>query len=208
VIIGDSLPMLERLDVSFSLSSHYAIKPRGMVADDERHLYYNFTLPECVEKLELLVRLDIGDSCEYETEEGITLSHRHIAYVAGVLHSRGGHLTQSAETVPPFWPNSFDETTRRNCRLRAIENIVQNTKIDADVRNVAYIKLQSMKKSLNVDRNEDVVDTNQPVAVIEDLGDSPMSSNQEMTVASNSSNKRRHDEMDTPSDSSKVPRLP
>lgn len=210
LVIGQTLSNLERLDISFALSSEYSYPNFDDIdydSDSDRFEYYDFALQQCVISLQLLVRLDIGakvyPSDGYEEAKAglVPINPKALATIESVMKSRGGIVTRSAQTLPPPWPAPYDQ---KECRKIAVQNIINNPKKDADLRNIAYWQLMK-RRALDTVQNEQNATESEPVVVEEDLGCSP---HEELTVTSNSSNKRRHDEIDTTSDTSKVPRLP
>ena len=224
-VISETLLQLERLDISYGFDINECFcYPRRLSDIDktEQFGYYDFVLVDCVKRLKNLVRLDIGDkvctdaSDEAFEDDALVISHIMLMDIKQILQSRGGILTRSAETLPPPYPNNCDKL---QCRMTALENIAYHSKKDGDLRNLAHMKLLQMKAEIAAKRqndgnvhggiDEDLGENNDgnshPVAAVEDLGDSPR---EELTVLSNTSNKRRHDDLCTPPDTSKVPRLP
>lgn len=204
--IGDSFPFLERLDISNSLSNLYTFE-EGFAPGDEQ-MYYETAIPLCVMKLKSLVRLDIGESAFPDEDDSIVLGSRAIGIIERTLKERGGNLTQSIETIPPFWPKEFDEKLQRDAAVMINEKIAQDPRRDPDIRNLAYLRVEQLKvepMAPNENMNNDG-DSQQPVVIEEKLDGTP-SSLQEATVASNSSHKRRHEQEELTPDSSKVTRL-
>ena len=207
-IISQTLLQLQRLDISTALSREYS-RLSDHNEDDENNIpqYYDFPLVQSVTALQFLLRLDIGDKvCPSDSDDAqkewtVPINSRALASIDSVMKSRGGIITRSAQTLPPPWPTPYDQ---RHCRKIAIENIVNNPKKDADLRNIAYWQLLK-RRALDAVQNEHNATGTEPVVVEEDLG---YSSHEDLTVTNQSSNKRRHDEIDTLPDASKVPRLP
>lgn len=217
--IKNSFPALERLDVSFALSFEYAVTKGEKIRDDEKHLFYQHTIPACVIALKSLVRLDIGDrACQTDKSDKYILSRETVKCIEEMLEHRGGHLTQSSETLPPFWPKTIGPEKQQQMHSFAMQKIIHNGRTDPDLRNLAYLDMQTSianrdreaearNKPVVIDENiERAAPDNQPAVIEENLDESPASA-QEATVASNSSNKRRHNEEELSPDSSKITRL-
>lgn len=227
-VISQTLMQLERLDISYGIDNHdcFCFPRRLSDIDKADHFRcYDFVLLYCVKRLKNLVRLDIGDkvctdaSDEVFEDDALVLNHIMFMNIEQILKSRGGILTRSAETLPPPYPNNCDKL---QCRMTALETIAYRSKKDGDLRNLAHLRLQQLKAEIATQRQNDgnvypgvdVEDLGEnkdgsshpAVAVaVEDLGESPR---EESTVVSNASNKRRHNDLCTPPDTAKVPRLP
>lgn len=204
--IGNSFSSLERLDISYALSNRYPIE--GEIAPGDEQMYYESAVPLCVVKLKSLVRLDIGESAIPDEDDSVILSSNAIDLIERVLKERGGRLTQSFETLPPFWPKEFGKKSQHHAEVIVNEKIVQDTTKDPDLRNLAHLRLNQLRASL-VAPNRNMNgggDSQKPVVIEEKLDESP-SSHQEATVASNSSHKRRHEQEELTPDGSKITRL-
>ena len=150
VEIGHALVALERLDISHALSAEFSFEPSAtgerQRSEDDECMYYEFALPKCVANLGSLVRLDIGDkirpNSESNIEGDVVISEVAMNCIQAILQSRGGYLTESSSTFPPEWPKAYSEGNRG--RIQAVQNVISNSRMDPDLRNIAFKELQML----------------------------------------------------------------
>ena len=150
--ISQSLPSLQRLDISFALSMQFA--PPGF---DEANKYYPYEMPllSCVHELDKLNRLDLGfETVDFHfidskgrkrsiKKSRITCLVSEVALqeIRESVIEVGGIVTETPATKPPPW-----EEEEPDKRMRALQEMISDPQLDNDIREIAMDKCRELEE--------------------------------------------------------------